>query len=50
VVFSWKLPGNRACDVMLQWMLERTRGVWKGYKYNPTKWTTQALVHAATLC
>jgi hypothetical protein len=36
LVFFWKLPGERACDVLLEWMLERTCDVWKGYKYNPT--------------
>jgi hypothetical protein len=35
VVFFWKLPGERACDVLLEWMLERTCDVRKGYKYNP---------------
>ena len=33
--FFWKQPGKRACDVLLEWMLERTHDVWKGYKYNP---------------
>jgi hypothetical protein len=32
----WKLPGKRACNILLEQTLERTRGVWKGYKYNPT--------------
>jgi hypothetical protein len=32
----WKLPGERACDVLLERMLERTHDVWKGHKYNPT--------------
>ena len=36
VVFFWKQPGKRACDVWLEWMLERICGMWKGYKYNPT--------------
>jgi hypothetical protein len=39
VVFSWKLSGERSCDVLLAWMLERTRDVWKESKYieyNPT--------------
>ena len=36
VVFFWKLPGERACDV------------WKEHKYNPTD--ILALVHLATLC
>jgi hypothetical protein len=35
-VFFWKLPGERACDVLLEWTLERTRDVCKGYKCNPT--------------
>lgn len=36
VMFLWKLPGERACDVLLEWMLERTCDVWKWDKYNPT--------------
>ena len=36
VMFSRKQPGKRACDVWLEWMLERICGMWKGYKYNPT--------------
>lgn len=35
-VFFWNLSGKGACDVLLVQTLERTRGVWKGYKYNPT--------------
>jgi hypothetical protein len=35
VVFFWKLPGKGTCDVFLEWMLERTCDVWKGYKDNP---------------
>jgi hypothetical protein len=26
MVFFWKLPGKRACDVLLEWILERTCG------------------------
>jgi hypothetical protein len=36
VVFFWKLPGERACDVLLEQMFERTWDVWKEYKSNPT--------------
>ena len=35
-LFFWKLSSERACDVLLEQMLERTRDVWKKYKYNPT--------------
>ena len=34
VVFFWKLPGKRSCDVLLEWMLERTRDVWIQDKEN----------------
>jgi len=60
VVFFWKLPEGEkgGCGVLLEQMLERTRDVWKGYKYNPTdrQRTMQtadgalALVLLATLC
>ena len=36
VAAFWKQPGKRACDVLLELMLEKTHDVWKGYKYNPT--------------
>ena len=36
MVFFWKLPGKRACDVLLKHTIERTHSVWKGHKYNPT--------------
>ena len=29
VVDFWKPYGERACDVLLEWMLERTHDVWK---------------------
>ena len=35
VMFFWKLPGKRACDVLLEQMLERACDACKGYKYNP---------------
>ena len=35
MVFFWMLPGKRAWDVLLEQTLEKTRDVWKGYKYNP---------------
>ena len=36
VMFFWKLSGERACDVLLEWMLEQTHYVQKQYKENPT--------------
>ena len=36
MVFFWKLPGKRACDVLLEGMLKRTHDAWKVYKDNPT--------------
>jgi hypothetical protein len=52
MVFFWKLPGKEACDVLVEQMLERTRDVWKGYKYNPTysEQRCVALAHLAILC
>lgn len=35
VVSFWKLPVERACDVYLEQMLERTCEFWKESKYNP---------------
>ena len=35
MVFLAKLSGERACDFLLKWMLERTCNVWKEYKCNP---------------
>jgi hypothetical protein len=35
-VFFWKLPGRRACGVLLEQTLKRTHDIWKGYKYKPT--------------
>jgi hypothetical protein len=35
IMFFLKLSGKGACDVLLEWMLERTRDVWKGYRYIP---------------
>ena len=32
--FFWKLPGKRACGVLLEWMLQRTLDVWKGLKHH----------------
>jgi hypothetical protein len=29
--FFWKLPGQRACDILLEQTLERIHEVWKGY-------------------
>lgn len=29
VMFFWKLPGQRSCDVLLEWMLDRTPDVGK---------------------
>jgi hypothetical protein len=36
MVFFWRWPVERVCDILLEQMLERTRDVWKEYKYNPT--------------
>jgi hypothetical protein len=36
MVFFWKLPGKRACDVLPEWTLKKTHDVWKGYKNNLT--------------
>ena len=36
IIFFLKLPGNRAGDVLLEWMLEKTCDVWKGCESNPT--------------
>lgn len=37
-VFFWKLSGERACDVLLEWMLEKTCDVCKEYNmYHPTE-------------
>ena len=36
MMFCWKQPGKRSCDVLLECMLERTCDVQRGYKYNPT--------------
>jgi hypothetical protein len=33
MVLFWKQPGKIVCDVSLEWTLERTHDVWKGYKY-----------------
>jgi hypothetical protein len=52
VVFFWQLLGKRACDIFIEWMLESTCDIWKGYKYNSTdsKQCCVALVPLATLC
>jgi hypothetical protein len=36
MVFFWKLPGERACDILLKEMLEWTHAVWKDCKQNLT--------------
>lgn len=36
ILFSWRQPGKRACNVFLEEMLEKTQDVWKAYKY---QWT-----------
>ena len=36
VVFFWKLPGSRACNVWLKCTLERSVMFGKSLKYNPT--------------
>lgn len=52
VVFLWKLPGKRACDILLEFILEWIHEVWKGYKYNPTDsgWIVETLVCLTSLC
>jgi hypothetical protein len=35
MVFFQKLSCERAYDVLLERLLERTRGVWEEYKYKP---------------
>ena len=47
MVFFWKLPGERAFDVLLEWILERTHYAWEEYKYNQT--VDSALICNATL-
>ena len=48
MVFFWKLPGERVCDVFLEQMFERQLMLGKSVK----QWTDDALalVHLATLC
>lgn len=36
VIVFWNLPGERACNVSLDWTLKRTYDVWKVCKYNST--------------
>lgn len=36
IMFFWKQTGKRVSDCFLEQMLERTKDVWKGFKYNPT--------------
>jgi hypothetical protein len=52
MMFCWKQPGKRSCDVLLECMLERTCDVQRGYKYNPTDSGRGcvALVHVTILC
>ena len=35
VMFFWKLSCERACDVLLECMLERVCDGWKEYRWNP---------------
>jgi hypothetical protein len=51
VVFFRRQPGKGACDVLLEWVLERTHDFWKGYKYNSTDSGRPCvvLVHLVTL-
>jgi hypothetical protein len=32
MMFFWRQPGKRTCDILLEWMLKRTHDVWKRYK------------------
>lgn len=49
----WKLCGKRACNVLEEWMLERTCVIWKVYKYNltvdNTVWQCFALLFFSSL-
>jgi hypothetical protein len=36
MVFSWRQPGKRTCNVFLEEMPEKTHDVWKAYKYSQT--------------
>jgi hypothetical protein len=50
VVLFWKLPGKRECDILLEWMFERTCDAYKSHKYSPTDrggWCV-ALFHLAS--
>jgi hypothetical protein len=38
------LACEKACDVLLEWVLERTHGVWKGYECKLTEDNALALV------
>lgn len=46
VVFFWKKPGKRTCDILLELMLESTYDIWRGYEYDPTDsgWCCMLLV------
>lgn len=49
--FFWKLPVQRACDYLLEQLLEKTCGVLKWYKYNPAdSGQRSAFVLLAGLC
>lgn len=50
MVFFWKLPGARACDILLERTLKRTH-IWKGSRYNTTDHGRRCvvLVRLATL-
>ena len=36
MVFFWKIPGKRTCDIFLEWMLKRSCNVLEGYIYTHT--------------
>jgi hypothetical protein len=36
MVFFWKMPWGKACEILLDRTLERPCRVWKVNKYNPT--------------
>ena len=51
MVYFWMMPGERTRDVLLEWMRERTRDVWKESKCNPKTVNNDfVLVCLTTLC
>jgi hypothetical protein len=46
VVFSWKLPGKRICDVLLEQMRESAHDVWKGQPNNEPQHVNSSPCHS----